>query len=88
MTKIRKFWYTAVENTPASDHVHFNRVIKGEDYLIGKTDDPNIVSLTGKLYCKAGGFDRVIDKHIHISLVKPYVILKDVSESLNTCPNA
>ncbi len=86
--KYRKFWYRAIGTTPASAHVHFDRVMKGESYLIAKTDDPDFVSITGKLFCKSGGFDRVIDKHVHISKIKPFVVFQDVSECLNICPNA
>ena len=86
-TKFRAYWYKATNSTPAEDHVHFTRVMQGESYLIAKTDDPNFVSITGKLFCKNGGFEKVYNKHLHISRVKLFVELIDCSECLNTCPN-
>ena len=86
-TKFRAYWYKATNSTPAEDHVHFTRVMQGESYLIAKTDDPNFVSITWKLFCKNGGFEKVYNKHLHISRVKLFVELIDCSECLNTCPN-
>lgn len=83
----RAYWYEAIASTPAEQHVHATRVMKGECYLIAKTDDPNFVSITGKLYTATGGFDRVYDKHLHKNRVKGFVKLIDVSDCLNTCPN-
>ena len=85
--KNRAFWYEATETTPASIHVHCNRVKKGENYLIAKTDDPNFVSITGKLFDNNFGMDRVTDKWIHVSLVKPFVKHCDASECLTVAPN-
>ena len=86
-TKFRAYRYKAINSTPAENHVHFTRVMQGESYLIAKTDDPNFVSVTGKLFCKNGGFEKVYDTHLHISRVKPFVELIDDSKCANTCPN-
>jgi hypothetical protein len=86
-TKFRAYWYEAIDTTPAEEHIHFTRLMKGEKYLIAKTDNPNFVSITGKLFSNSGGFERVIDKHLHWTRVKPNVKLIDVSECVNTCTN-
>lgn len=86
-TKFRAYWYKAINSTPAEKHVHFTRVMQGESYLIAKTDDPDFVSITGKLFCKGGGFEKVYNKHLHINRVKTFVEFIDVSECANTCPN-
>ena len=88
-TKFRRYWYEAIDSTPKEEHIHFTRIIKGEKYLIAKTNDPNFVSVTGKLYSNSGGFKRVIDKHLHFTRVKPNVkLIESVFECENTCPNA
>mgnify|MGYP000172587030 CR=1 FL=1 len=85
--KNRKYWYTAIENTPASEHIHCNRVMKGESYLIGKFDE-NFVTISGWLFDKDGGKQKFYDKLIHKSLVQPFVKLNDQTfECVNTCPN-
>lgn len=72
-TSNKSFLYLATETTPADAHVHCNRVKKGEKYLIKKTDDANFVSVTGNLYDRNFGMDRVTDKWLHVSKVKPFV---------------
>ena len=75
MKKFKKFKYQAVITSPASNHVHCDRVKEGEIYTVSKTNDPRFVSITGKLYDKNMGIDRVYEKHILIDNVKPYLKL-------------
>lgn len=71
-TTFKKFKYLGIGTTPAEEHVHCTRVKEGETYLISKTNQKDFVSITGNLYNRDFGVDRVIDKHIHISRVKEY----------------
>ena len=85
--KFRAYWYEAIDTTPAEEHIHFTRIMKGEKYLIAKTDNPNFVSVTGKLFSNSGGFERVVDKHLHFTRVKPNVKLIDVKNHANSNPH-
>jgi hypothetical protein len=76
MSNTKKYRYIAIGSTPPPTHVHFTRVIEGEIYVISKTENPNFVSITGKLFCKDGGFKQVYDKSLHIDMVKPFVQLQ------------
>ena len=74
---MKKHTYVAIETTPASSHIHCDRVIKGDIYQIAKTNDPEFVEITGRLMDGNGGIDRVTEKWIHISKVKDYCILPE-----------
>ena len=73
--------YIAIATTPAEAHVHYTRVKEGETYLIKPTDDPSFVSISGYLYCKDGGREKVYDKHLHIDRVAPYVSVRLTDET-------
>lgn len=87
MKNFRAYYYKAIDSTPAEKHILCTRVMKGQTYLIRKIEDSSFVSISGKLFDKDGGCERVFDKHLHISRVKNFVELIDLTELANTCPN-
>lgn len=81
-----RFKYQAHTTSQPSIHVHCDRVKEGEIYVISKTDDPRFVSVTGNLYDKNMGMERVNEKHILIDKLKPYLRLVGIIPSpVGTC---
>lgn len=83
MEKFKSYKYIAIQTSPASDHVHCDRVKKGETYLIKKTNDSRFVAVSGTLYDRNFGLKRVIEKHILISQIQPFVQLyKELNQTI------
>lgn len=60
----------AEHTTPPPVHIHCTRFMQNEKYFLSKTDDPNWIAVSGTLYDKDGGKERVIKKHLPLWMVK------------------
>lgn len=74
-TKRKFFRYVCIEDAPKSEHVHYTRVMKGNEYLIAKDDDDRFVRVTGQLENNNGGRMDVIDKSLNKDYIQNYVKL-------------